>query len=31
MKPLHFVILGFTVVVAAKFAKGLLSGFGISF
>jgi hypothetical protein len=31
MKPFHYIILGFAVVVAAKFAKGLLAGFGVSF
>jgi hypothetical protein len=31
MKPLHFVIIGFAAVVVAKFMKGILAGFGVSF
>jgi hypothetical protein len=31
MKPFHFVLIGFAAVVVAKFAKGVLAGFGLSF
>lgn len=31
MKPLHYVVIGFAAVVVAKVAKGILSGFGLSF
>jgi hypothetical protein len=31
MQGIHYVILGFAVVVAAKITKNLLAGFGISF
>jgi len=29
MKSFHYVIFGFLAVVAAKFTKGLLNGFGL--
>lgn len=31
MKPFHYVVIGFAAVIAAKIAKGVLSGFGLSF
>jgi hypothetical protein len=31
MKGIHYVVIGFASVVAAKFVKNLLVGFGVSF
>jgi hypothetical protein len=31
MKGIHYVVIGFTAVVAAKLVKNLLAGYGITF